>query len=648
MRIKRALTLALAFVLLMTGLCGSYALASEYDKPFYIDVDLTNQIITVYNTEDKSVAMQCLCSSGTVGHETPKGVYYLPSKDRDDERSEWYNFYALGVYAKWATRIYNGYLFHSIPCRRPNLDAVVEKYVDQFGMPASHGCLRMRVEDAEFIAKNCLRGTKVTIYESDELDEDLRSLLYISSFHASEGMSYQEYLGVSQDALGRGSNGPEVLDLQHRLLDLGYYGEEPDGVYDTTTISAVKRLQKDMGLTQNGITTDSMLEIIYSEEAPVSDGVVTLTEGRSGPVVKKLQTALQELAIYNDSIDSIYDLGVSQAIEKFQLLCGYDVDGVASAEVQQCVYYLLNEIEQVFGEGSIPEPELVTEEITVGTVDAEVKVKIREYMDTESREIGKVSPGDKVIILDSESDDKWCQIASGSTIGYMYQKYLKTSTEENEIVRFSDGSRSYTIGTTLEERLEGGETIADEFGEYYASEQFISSAEEPVDYVTVNTGSDDVRLNLRSEASSEADILAEVPNATDLRVISNDSEWTRVAYGENIGYLMNQYLSFWQDSPDALEEDSEYVDSDELDTTAVVEELKAIVIGDSRDEDGNRVRPYIYEEPKKRADKLTILEANAEVDVLEFCEEEGWVYIQYLAQTGYMLDACLKYQFEGA
>ena len=414
-------------------------------------------------------------------------------------------------------------------------------------------------------------------------------------------MDYREFLGYSEDDLGLGSTGNEVLDLQHRLLDLGYFGEEPDGAYDITTISAVKRLQKDMGLTQNGITTDSMLEIIYSEEAPVSDGVVTLTEGRSGPVVKKLQTALKELAIYNDSIDSIYDLGVSQAIEKFQLLCGYDVDGVASAEVQQCVYYLLDEIEQVFGEGNIPEPELVTEEITVGIVDAEVKVKIREYMDTESREIGKVSPGDKVIILDSESDDKWCQIASGSTIGYMYQKYLKTSTEENQIVRFSDGSKSYTIGTTLEERLNGDETIADEFGEYYASEQFISSAEEPVDYVTVNTGSDDVRLNLRADASSEAEILAEVPNATDLRVISNDGTWTRVAYGEDIGYLMNQYLSFWQDSPDALEEESEYVDSDELDTTAVEEPSAATAVAvcpDGASEAAKRAYAVLTAEPQ--------------------------------------------------
>ena len=647
MRFKRILSLMLIIILAWTCL-GTSALA-EYDKPYYIDVDITNQIVTVYNTADNTVAMQSLCSTGTVGHETPQGVFYLPAKDRDDERSEWYNFYALGVYAKWATRILNGYLFHSIPCRRASLDSVVEKYVDQFGMPASHGCIRMRVEDAEFIAKNCLRGTRVTIYESGLLDEDLRSLLYISSYHASEGLSYQEFLGVSDSDLGRGSTGDDVLDLQHRLLDLGYYGSEPDGKYDTNTISAVKRLQKDLGLAQSGITSETMLEIIFSDEAPVSDGVVTLTEGRSGPVVKKLQAALAKLGVYQDDLDSIYDLGVTEAIKTFQDLCGYDVDGVASPEIQQCIYHQIAQLEEMFGEDNIPAAEYVTEELTKATVDAELKIKIREEMDTESRELTKVSPGDTVIVLDAESDDKWCNVMANGKNGYMYKKYLDPYTEENVIIQFSDGSKVYTLGRTIEERLNGEKTIADAFGEYYASEQFASSVDETVDYCTVNTGDDGVQLNLRAEGSSEGEILAQIPNGTSLRVLSNDGEWTRVGYNEEIGYLMNQYLEFWEGDSDALSDSSdEYVALEDIGDEAVAEELKAIVIGDVYNDEGTKLRPYLYEEPSRRADKLSILSEGAQVDVIEFCEEEGWVQIQYFAQTGYMYDACLNYQFEGA
>ena len=113
---------------------------------------------------------------------------------------------------------------------------------------------------------------------------------------------------------------------------------------------------------------------------------------------------------------------------------------------------------------------------------------------------------------------------------------------------------------------------------------------------------------------------------------------------------MNQYLTFWEGSADELGESGEYTDLEELgyDETMAAESLKAIVVGDARNEEGKRVKPYLYEEPKTRADKLSVLADGAEVEVVEFCEEEGWVLIKYYAYSGYMRDICLKYQFEGA
>ena len=75
------------------------------------------------------------------------------------------------------------------------------------------------------------------------------------------------------------------------------------------------------------------MQVIYSEEAPVSTGEATLEEGKSGPVVKKLQTALATLGLYDGPIDSILDLDVTEAVKKFQIACNYDVDGVVSAEL---------------------------------------------------------------------------------------------------------------------------------------------------------------------------------------------------------------------------------------------------------------------------------------------------------------------------
>lgn len=650
MRAKRFLMAVLALLVALCGLYVEPALA-DYDMPYYIEVDLTNQIVTIYNTSDNTVAYQALSSTGTVGHETIQGVYYLPAKTRDDERSEWYSFYALGVYAKWATRIKNGYLFHSLPCNRKNLETVSKSAIKQFGMPASHGCIRMRVEDAEFIAKNCLKGTRVEIFESGALDEDLRQLLYISSYTGEDGMTYQEFLGISETDLGRGSVGQEVLDLQFRLSDLGYYEGEPDGKYDIKTIAAVKHVQKDMGLTSNGIASESLLQVVYSDEAPVSAGEVTLQEGKSGPVVKKLQTALQNLGLYDGPIDSILDLDVTEAVKKFQTACNYEVDGALTPEIQQAIYYVENELEETFGEGSIPAVELVTEEMNFAKVDAKANIIIRSEPDTESDALGKVYIGDTVMVVSVDGD--WANVVSGKLNGYMYKKYLDDpSVDYNYILRYTgaDG-KTYSIGSTLEQRLNGAKSFADEFSALYASEQFISAADELVDCATVTTGSDDVRLNLRAEPSSDGQILAEVPNGTDLRVLSQEGDWTKVGYDNAIGYLMNQYLSFWQGSAADMGEDeeAELASIDELEITEMDVEIDATVA--TANVDGKKIKPYLYEEASRKAEKMSILEDGAQVKIVKFIEDPnsdyGWVEISYLGQTGYMLDVCLKYQIEG-
>ena len=184
-------------------------------------------------------------------------------------------------------------MFHSLPFAEKDESTMIPEMLEEFGMPTSHGCMRLRVDDARFIAKECLVGTRVKIYKSDTKQEDLRQLLLISSYTGEDGMSYAEFLGYSEDALGNGSSGTEVSDLQCRLMDLGYFEGEADGRYGTSTIAGVKHVQQDLGRAQNGITTPELQEVLFSEDAPVSAGQAALTEGRSGPVVKKLQTALQ-------------------------------------------------------------------------------------------------------------------------------------------------------------------------------------------------------------------------------------------------------------------------------------------------------------------------------------------------------------------
>lgn len=633
MRLKKILMVILAAFIAL----GSCAQAADYDMPYYIDVDVTNQIITIYRTEDNSIVRQMLTSTGA-NDCTPLGTFYLTAKGRASERSEWTWFDHYQCWVKYATRIYKGYMFHSFPFSEKNESSVSQKAIDQFGLPASHGCLRLRVDDARFIAQECLKGTRVRIYKSEEKDEELRQLLYVSSYSADDGMSYTEFLGYSEDALGRGASGAEVKDLQCRLLDLGYLDGEVTGSYDVETITAVKHLQADLGLAQNGVASGDLLEVIYSENAPVSAGQSDLTEGRSGPIVKKLQSALKTIGLYAGDIDSVYDADVSDAVRKYQSVCGYTVDGIASAALQQSLYYHLKQLGEIFGE-DIPAPELAAEEVQMARLDFEdSKIIVRAEADTDSRELGKLSHGDVVIL--NEVNGKWASVTVNSVSGYVKAKYLETFTQENIVLRFSaaDGS-SYQIGHTLQEYADGAQTPASEFAAYSASEQYSSSAHESVTYATVNTGSDDVKLNLRADASAESDILSEVPNGTNLRVLSQENGWTQVGFDEQIGYLLDDYLSFWEGS--AADVESTEQEEESYVAALLAEEenasIRAVVICGDEEE-----KTCVYAEGAQDAEVIGKLPDGCSVDVIRI--EGDWVLIEYEGSQGYMQDANLQFE----
>lgn len=623
MRIRKLLA---ALLCLMLCLPAMPALAAK-DMPYTIEVDIANQIVTVYSTADGSIVRQMLCSSGMNGC-TPTGTFRLTEKGRASERTEWTYLAQYRCYVKYATRIYYGYMFHSLPFDAKDMNSMQAQAASEFGLPTSHGCIRLRVEDAKFIAENCLMGTEVTIHDTAERNEDLRELLMVSSYDASTGMSYSEFLGISEDALGAGSSGQEVLDLQYRLSDLGYYGGEFDGKYSTKMVMAVKSFQKDLGLAQNGISSQELLEVIYSDSALVSAGEIELHEGKAGPVVKKLQEALRALGIYDGAIDSIYDVDVTGAVEQFQLLCGYTVDGVASPEVQRAVYYLLEQINQTVGEDFAVET--VTEEIAMATVDASVNVNVRSYPDTESEIVGKMSPGDTVTVL--SVNDGWANIAVGTNQGYMQADYLKPYAMENVVLRYTsaDGQSSYTLGKTMAQRQAGETELAEELSAILASAEY-SMQEEGVTIATVATGADDVGLNLRAEPSGEAEVLAVVPNGTQLRVLEEGADFSKVGYGDAIGYLMNAYLDFREGSADEIvapEEESEEV-----------EQILAVVVLD-----GNEKSARIYEGADDNAKVLGRAEAGIEVEVLVVNEETGWVLVSCNGLQGYMKDVNLSFR----
>lgn len=122
--------------------------------PFYIRVSLDNQKVTVFDAQSMILKI-FTCSSGKSGSETPTGSFTV-----SDRGESFYNS-NLKEGAYYWTRFYGSYLFHSIPFDE-NYD-VEQDEAEKLGIPASHGCIRLSIDDAKWIYDNIPGGTEVMI-----------------------------------------------------------------------------------------------------------------------------------------------------------------------------------------------------------------------------------------------------------------------------------------------------------------------------------------------------------------------------------------------------------------------------------------------------------------------------------------------------
>ena len=642
--IMRKMLCALLAALLLVACVPAFDLpALAADKmPYRIYVDITNQIVTIYSNETDEVVRQMLCSSGAKDA-TPCGTFTMPAKERDSERTEWFHFNAFGGYARYASRIYYDIMFHSLLYNRPNMASLNKQSVLDYGKPVSHGCIRMRWLDAEFIAKNCLKGTKVKIYKSGEVDEDLRALLLQASYTNENGQSYKEFLGIPDEegVMGRYSEGEDVRDLQMRLRDLGLYSEEVSGVYQVPTVTAVREAQALMGMEQTGVATREFQEAVYAADAPAAMNV-ELYEGKSGPAVRQLQQNLAALELYDGDIDSVYDVDVVEAVKVFQGAYGYNIDGEATPEIQKAIYYEAGRMKNLFEADGGYSLQKVDEEIPMGRINCELGVRLREGKSVESHKLGLLKLGDVVVVL--EKGDEWSQVQKGKNAGYVKNMYVDFYAQTISSLKYvsASGTTEYTIGYTAADYYSGADRPADKFSDYLASGGSLDSYDNltadaveddgVVEYATVRTNSDDITLNLREAPSTDSAILAALANGATARVTSREGEWSLVDYGGMQGYLLNQYLEFEQ-----VESSDIVVDVPEEDIEGQVEH--AVVACDTAD------KAPVYDEDSADAKVLGTLKNGVKVDVLQTIG--GWSHISYQDHQGYMLEQDLRFVVEG-
>ncbi|GEM_PF-4154132 len=143
---------------------------TNYDKPYAIKVDTTNQVVTIFSKGTSGdydvIFKQFICSTGTKSNPTPAGTFKLS----DAERKVWRYFKTYKTYVKYAVHIKGDYFFHSCLYSKPSEDTKYRSSssVKKLGTKASHGCIRLYDSDCQWMFENCEAGTIVYVCDCEK------------------------------------------------------------------------------------------------------------------------------------------------------------------------------------------------------------------------------------------------------------------------------------------------------------------------------------------------------------------------------------------------------------------------------------------------------------------------------------------------
>ena len=199
----RHLTAASALLLILAA-CLALTARGEQAGPYIIYVDVEQKTLTVW--QGGTQVRRYTVATGAWSTPTPLGVFTINS--RFSGRMSGFGTCFLGLNVPWGS-----YGIHGT--NKP----------ESIGSNASHGCIRLRVKDAEELYALVPDGTRVVI----------------------ECGPYGE-LGTSLRPLKSGDRSSMVRAVQRKLRALGYYPGWPDGVYGEGTSRAVSAARQALSL----------------------------------------------------------------------------------------------------------------------------------------------------------------------------------------------------------------------------------------------------------------------------------------------------------------------------------------------------------------------------------------------------------------
>ncbi len=137
--------------------------AQKAMKPYVVKVSVSDQRVYVYGLDDNNnytdLVRTMTCSTGRSGTPTPKGTY----SSGTGPGARWHFFKKFNCWAQYAFYIEGDIMFHSVLYGSKEGSAT-RSSINNLGSRASHGCVRLSVEDAKWIWTNCPKNTTVVVY----------------------------------------------------------------------------------------------------------------------------------------------------------------------------------------------------------------------------------------------------------------------------------------------------------------------------------------------------------------------------------------------------------------------------------------------------------------------------------------------------
>jgi lipoprotein-anchoring transpeptidase ErfK/SrfK len=144
----------------------SYTPPEDAKYPYYIMVNRAANCVTVYGIDASGEytipvkAFACSCGSETT--KTIIGTDFATS-----DKYAW-RLMEDKLYGQYVDRIYDGYLFQSVPYASEDKSTLQTEEFNKLGSAATSGCIRLSVRDMKWIYDNCPQYTRVTIYDDAE------------------------------------------------------------------------------------------------------------------------------------------------------------------------------------------------------------------------------------------------------------------------------------------------------------------------------------------------------------------------------------------------------------------------------------------------------------------------------------------------